>query len=163
MLEIVISGGQSGADVCGWRVAKRHGIPTGGWMPAQFLTEQGPRPAYAVLFGARELVGGDYPQRTRRNVQDADAVVWYGTGWSAGARCTFNAARAMGKPVYIVGDPGAADPPMVATWVAGQAPTVLMIAGNRASKATIRDDQIEKHLEAVFAMLGFPPIEGAGD
>jgi len=163
VIEIVITGGQSGADVCGWRTAKRHGIPTAGWMPANFLTEDGPRPSYAALFGAQELAGGNYPQRTRKNVQDADVVIWYGSTYSTGAKATFNAARAMGKPVVIVNDPAENPPAIVAERLRELGPTALMVAGNRASKASIADREIEDYLAGVFTLLGFPPIEGPGD
>ena len=33
MIELVISGGQTGADQAGWRSAKKAGIATGGYMP----------------------------------------------------------------------------------------------------------------------------------
>jgi integrase len=42
MLEKVITGGQTGGDQAGWRSAREFGIPTGGWMPLRFLTEDGP-------------------------------------------------------------------------------------------------------------------------
>ena len=43
MIKLVISGGQSGADQAGWRAAQACDIPTGGWMPFGFLTEEGPQ------------------------------------------------------------------------------------------------------------------------
>jgi hypothetical protein len=160
---VIIGGGQTGADIAGWRAAKRCGFVTRGWMPEGWLTEDGPRPEYAAQYGAVELVGGGYPERTTRNVQDADAVLWFGSTWTAGAKATLNAARRYSKPVFIVGDLAEADPQTVAAWIGDKGPAVLMIAGNRASKATIPDDQIERHLAEVFALLGFPPTEGPGD
>jgi hypothetical protein len=53
MLERVISGGQTGSDQAAWRVAKACAIPTGGFMPAGFLTDDGPQPD--------ELATPDYP------------------------------------------------------------------------------------------------------
>ena len=55
VLDRIISGGQTGADQAGWRAARACGIPTGGAMPKGFLTEDGPRPEFAGLYGAREL------------------------------------------------------------------------------------------------------------
>ena len=55
MLDKVISGGQTGADQAGWRAARAVGIPTGGWMPLGFLTEDSPRPEFADLYGAHTL------------------------------------------------------------------------------------------------------------
>jgi hypothetical protein len=42
MLELVISGGQTGADQGGLRATRACGIPTGGWAPRGWLTEAGP-------------------------------------------------------------------------------------------------------------------------
>jgi Circularly permutated YpsA SLOG family len=42
MITLVISGGQTGADQAGWRAAQACDIPTGGWMPLHFMTENGP-------------------------------------------------------------------------------------------------------------------------
>jgi hypothetical protein len=52
MLECVISGFQTGADIAGIFAARDHGIPAGGAVPRGFLTEDGPRPDYAELYGA---------------------------------------------------------------------------------------------------------------
>ncbi len=75
MLDRVVGGGQTGADQAGWRAAKASGIATGGWMPAEFMTEAGPRPEFAEMFGAVELPGGGYVERTRANARDSDATV----------------------------------------------------------------------------------------
>lgn len=78
MLEKIVTGGQSGADLAGWYAAKAHGIPTGGAMPRGFLTEDGPRPDYAELFGAVELPTDSYRARTVRDVADSDGTLWFG-------------------------------------------------------------------------------------
>ena len=48
--------------------AQAYGIPRGGAMPLGFVTEDGPRPDYAELYGAVELPTPSYPERTRGNV-----------------------------------------------------------------------------------------------
>ena len=63
MLEKIVTGGQTGADQAGWRAAGACGIPTGGWMPKGFLTEDGPRPEFATLYDAREIPTTAYPPR----------------------------------------------------------------------------------------------------
>jgi hypothetical protein len=67
MLERIVSGGKTGADPAAWPVARAFGIPTGGWMPREFLTEKGPRPEFAELYGAREMPSPEYRERTRAN------------------------------------------------------------------------------------------------
>lgn len=93
-IEKVISGGQTGADQAAWRAAKRFGLATGGWMPKGFLTEDGPRPGYAELYGAREHEFAWYPPRTRANVRDSDATVVFDrmTKNSPGTTLALNAA-----------------------------------------------------------------------
>jgi hypothetical protein len=49
VLAKVISGGQRGADQAGWRAARALGIPTGGWMPLEFRTENGACPELAAF------------------------------------------------------------------------------------------------------------------
>jgi len=43
MLERFVSGRQTGVDQAAWRAVRATGIPTGGWIPRGFLTEDGPR------------------------------------------------------------------------------------------------------------------------
>src|SRR3954467_11618801 len=83
MLELVTTGGQTGADQAGWRAAKLLGLATGGWMPMGFRTEgrlddegmPGPdesHPEFAELYGARAHESLEYRVRTRANVGEAD-------------------------------------------------------------------------------------------
>lgn len=61
MIEKVISGGQDGADQAGLYAAQILSIPTGGWAAKNFMTESGPRPDLAELFGLID-VGLTYDQ-----------------------------------------------------------------------------------------------------
>src|SRR4051812_43140136 len=102
MLERVISGGQTGADQAGWRAARAFGIPTGGAMPKGFLTEDGPRPEFATLYGPVELPTEDYKSRTVQNVRDSDGTLWFGDYHSPGGRATLDACRDQGRPFLII-------------------------------------------------------------
>src|SRR5689334_22146709 len=104
MLERVISGGQAGVDQACWRAARSCGIPTGGWMPRSFLTEDGPRPEFAELYGAVEHPSSNYPMRTRANARDSDATIWFGDSVSPGGRTTLDACERLGRPVLEVLD-----------------------------------------------------------
>ena len=55
-LDRVVSGGQTGTDQAGLCAAKVSVIVTGGWIPEAFLTEAGPRPDFAEIFGALEML-----------------------------------------------------------------------------------------------------------
>jgi hypothetical protein len=85
VLEKIISNGQTGLDQAGWRAARAAGIPTGGWMPKGFLTEDGPHPEFAEDFGALEWVTSEaYPRHFtmrshRRVLRDGRFWSWVET------------------------------------------------------------------------------------
>jgi hypothetical protein len=71
-------------------------------MPGGFLTEQGPQPEFADLYGAHELPTLSYAVRTLANVRAAEAVVWFGNLRSAGARYTVGACEKIGCAIALV-------------------------------------------------------------
>jgi Circularly permutated YpsA SLOG family len=153
MLERVISGGQTGADQAGWRAARSAKIATGGFMPLGFLTEDGPRPDFAEMFGAVEMPGGGYPERTRARVRDSDATIWFGNPDSPEGRTTLRACTGFGKPVYLVNEI-LTQPADVAAWIEAEEARVLNVAGNRESTEPGIGGQVERFLGAVFGRLG---------
>lgn len=74
MISKVISGGQTGVDQAALRAAKACGIPTGGYAPKDYMTEDGPSP-WLADFGLIALTVSDYPRRTKANVVEAGFVV----------------------------------------------------------------------------------------
>ena len=102
MIKRVISGGQTGADQAGLAVAKRLGIPTGGFVPKGFLTEAGPRPDLAAEYGLEETDTSAYPERTERNVRPADGTVVFGDARSRGSMLTARLCRRHGKPCRTI-------------------------------------------------------------
>jgi len=70
MIGKIISGGQTGVDQAALRAAKACGIPTGGWAPKWWKTEDGPA-SWLADFALREHASADYAVRTRANVADA--------------------------------------------------------------------------------------------
>jgi len=154
MLERVISGGQTGADQAGWRAAAAAaGIPTGGWMPLGWLTEEGPRPEFAELYGARELVTADYRAKTERNVLDSSATLWFGSIATPGAKTTLNACGGIGRPHLLVVPGREVRPSDVTVWIVARQVKVLNVAGNRESKAPGIGDRVERFLVEVFRRL----------
>lgn len=95
-LELVVSGGQTGADRAGLEAARIAGIPTGGWAPHGFLTTRGPDPSLAA-FGLREIELGTptamYIARTKRNVTDSDGTVVFQLHASPGTTKTVEFCR----------------------------------------------------------------------
>lgn len=69
----VISGGQTGADRAGLEAAKILGIVTGGVAPKGWKTENGSDESLKE-YGLQEGSNG-YPQRTKKNVDIADATI----------------------------------------------------------------------------------------
>jgi hypothetical protein len=154
MIELVVCGFQTGADIAGARAAKAAGIDTGGWMPLGWRTEEGPRPEYAGLYGAMEHWSPEYPPRTEANVEMADTTIWFGSGDSRGYRCTRKAADRLLKPMLEVGTPdGLTLPRQVAHELGVIGAKVINVAGNRASTSPGIEDRVERFLARVFRIL----------
>src|SRR4051812_29944318 len=133
MLERVISGGQTGVDQAGWRAAKALGLATGGWMPLGFLTEDGPRPEFAELYGAKETSSAEYRQRTEWNVRDSAATLWIGPKGSSGWQATEWACRGLNKEMFLVAPGKGVKPSDAADWIIRTRIQILNVAGDRES------------------------------
>ena len=164
MIERVISGGQTGADQAGWRAAKRFGLATGGWMPRGYLTEDGPRPEFAAMYGALEHKSPKYPARTEDNVIWSDLTILFGDPTSRGAMLVRRIEKDIQDsfrpdPILV---PSNDDCVMrVAKLVSARQPLILNIAGNRESKAPSIGAWVESFLCDVFRAMGLQelPIE----
>jgi hypothetical protein len=155
MLAKIISGGQTGADQAAWRAAKAYAIPTGGWMPKGFLTEDGPRPDFAELYGALEMATASYSARTHQNVRDSHGTFWFGTMNTAGAEATIAACDQLGRPRLLFLPGQEFCPAASAAWLHSYPHiTLLNIAGNRESNAPGIGDQVERFLHELFHQLG---------
>jgi hypothetical protein len=172
MVQRVITGGQTGADQAGWRAARACGIATGGAMPMGFRTEgqiledgsTGPdesHPEFAEQYGAQALESLEYRQRTRANVRQADAVVWFGTTDTRGGRLTLGLARIVGIPTFIVeraeDSRGAQRPQRLVAWLRAHAVGTLLVAGNRESHDPGIGSWVEAYLLQAFAMATAAP------
>lgn len=99
ILEQIISGGQTGADIAGLKAAKACNIKTGGWATKSFRTLDGNRPQYAELYGMKPAATDNYKDRTWKNVEDSDATMRFATSFgSYGELCTKNALTKYKKP-----------------------------------------------------------------
>lgn len=131
MLNKVISGGQTGVDIAGLRAAKEVGLETGGWMPKNFTTTDGPMPEWAEEFGLQEHTSRRYPPRTYQNVEDAHGTIRLAFKFGTpGERCTYKAIKCYEKP-YINVD---LDDPCpindVLEWLHANSIETLNVAGN---------------------------------
>ena len=154
MLEKMISGGETGANQATWRAATAFGVPTGGWVPKGFLTEDGPHPEFAEQYGAAELPTDSEPARIEQNVQGADATLWFGRTTTSGAHATAAACLAFGRP-YMPVYPGASfEPAHIAAWIVENKIKTLNVAGNREHEEPGISDRVEHFLGEVLKQLG---------
>jgi hypothetical protein len=181
-IELVISGGQSGAVQAGLRAARTAGIMTGGTAPRGWLAEiadvqpdgavqwvhrpcpwlanlglvecsepPGPVPEPTDGHLWRDWVAVVYPPRTRANVADSDATIWFGSTQSRGYATTHHAAlaREPDHPFLVVFG-GLTRPSVVRDWLATHRPRVLNVAGNRESGNPGIGERVEAFLSEVF-------------
>ena len=131
----IVSGGQTGVDRAALDAALAAGAPIGGWVPKDRLAEDGAIPdSYQ---GLRETDSRDYAVRTTLNVRDSDATLIVSRGpLSGGSLFTREECLRIGRPVLHI-DLARLSPAeavdIVRRWLAATRPTVLNVAGPRAS------------------------------
>lgn len=103
MIKKIVSGFQTGADIGAIKAAHDLGVETGGWMPKGYKTLDGPRPAYADLYGAQEHSSSNYAERTWDNILDSDGTIRIAADFnSPGEKCTLNGIKNHNKPYLDV-------------------------------------------------------------
>ena len=96
----IISGGQTGVDRAALDLALEMGVSCGGWCPEGRLAEDG---IIDSRYPLKVLAGGDYVQRTRRNVLDSDAtLVIYFDQLEGGTELTVEFCKQENKPVLLI-------------------------------------------------------------
>lgn len=139
----IISGGQTGVDTIGLRVAASLGIKTGGTAPKGFLREKNYDDEDITKYGLVEIsdeAQAEYTRRTGKkdaftgrtalNVINSDGTVYFGTAEdSAGEIATRREAEHYNKP--FLKNP---TPSQLRQWIADNNIKTLNIAGNRGSK-----------------------------
>ena len=135
----IISGGQTGVDQGALDFALKHGWACGGWCPHGRRCETGRIPGrYPVV----EVEAGDYNERTRRNIQDADAtLVLTQNGYmEEGTELTLSWCEEYGRPYYhfdiaFMGLIQGEDVAGLSGWLQDIPVDVLNVAGNRESNS----------------------------
>lgn len=147
---IIVSGGQTGADRAALDFAIARGITHAGYCPRGRKAEDGRIPA---TYNLEETRSADYPERTKLNVDTADAtVIFHPAGMSSrGSALTARHAKKAGKPCLILGAfPNVeADATQLATFLRLHSPKVLNVAGSRESSVP----GIAAHVEAVLCSV----------
>lgn len=162
IIEKIISGAQTGADIAGLKVAKQLGIPTGGCMPKGFRTLDGDKPEYEKMFNIKEHISANYASRTYDNVKNSDATMRFASNFeSSGELCTLKAINQYKKPFFDVHVKNVTDfraekkqhPQEAAKWIKENNIKVLNVAGNSNKTAPGIENYVEKYLTALFNEL----------
>jgi len=154
----IISGGQTGVDQGALDFALKWGFDCGGWCPPGRQCEKGRIPE---IYPVREVQDGVYNERTRRNIQDADAtlVLTAGGQMEEGTRLTIEWAEDLNKPFFHlelenIDKPDEALILAAMTWLIGKEIKVLNVAGNRESTSPGIGNSTILILEKLFGMPG---------
>ena len=106
MIEKLISGGQTGADIAALDVALRFDFPHGGWCPKGRRSLEGP---ISTRYQLVETPKASYLQRTEWNARDSDGTVVFtlAAEVTGGSLRTIEFAKKHGKPcLHLSRDPG---------------------------------------------------------
>ena len=102
----VISGAQTGVDLAALDAALALDIPTGGWVPSAGCNEVGP--IDLEKYNLTMMPSGcGYPERTRKNIETADATILLmprgagGWKWSPGSLMTVKHCQRVQKSFKI--------------------------------------------------------------
>lgn len=151
MVELICSGGQTGADQGGLLAAEILGIKTGGVVPKGFLTETGPKPELGTRFGLTESKSKDYTVRTRENVVLGDGTVIFGY-LSGGSKLTQKICEHFSRPYFFITSLPDSTSGMAAlimkfrVWIKSEEIKALNVAGNRESKNKGIEAKVTKFL-----------------
>jgi len=163
-LQKVVSGGQTGADQAGLVAARALTIPTGGWAPKGYRTDDGPAP-WLAEYGLKETATPSYVERTLYNVRDSDATIVLGNADSRGSQHTIQNCKVWERPWLEVackaGDHAAVA--SIREWLLRHRIVTLNVAGNRESvNPGIHARVVAVLLEALKAPEGWVGREQLG-
>jgi hypothetical protein len=140
MIEVIISGGQTGADRAALDFALERGIEIQGYCPQGRRAEDGPLDEKYPL---QETASPAYQKRTGLNVKLADATVIFNgylfnglPEYSPGTETAISFANTHGKPFIVLqGFPDVAkDAADLKQWLEKYTPQKLNVAGNGEEK-----------------------------
>ncbi len=152
MIEKLVSGGQTGADIAALDVARRHGFPHGGWCPKGRQSEAGADPR--LLQADRDTLGSatsSAPSGTC-GTRDGTVVFTLAAEVTGGSLRTIQFAGKHGKPVLhrLPGPGGARGRSPAAEFVEQNGIKVLNVAGSRESKEPGIHGWVVRVLEEAF-------------
>jgi predicted Rossmann fold nucleotide-binding protein DprA/Smf involved in DNA uptake len=147
----IVSGGQTGVDRAALDAAMSLGLPCGGWCPRGRRSEDGRIPeAYPLV----ETSTSRYPERTERNVHEADGTLVLCWGRPRGGTAlTVALARRHRRPVLVLDLSGEPALEAVAAWIREHAIEVLNVAGPRAGEVPDIYQRARRYLEDALSGL----------
>lgn len=126
MINGIISGGQTGADIGGLLSAELLGIPHWGFCPKGYIDENGFNQEFIPRFHLKQH--GSYAERTEKNIIESDSTVIFASDKnSRGTVMTLDMCKKHNKPHYVVATLNGLKRFL------SQHPGVVNIAGNRES------------------------------
>ena len=151
MVEMIISGGQTGADSGGLVAAVKLGLKTGGWMPKGFRRLDGKKPEMKQAFNMKEHSEWGYAPRTEANVRDSDGTVRFASNfYSPGELCTMKAIKKLEKPYFDVDINDPRDYSELVEWLDENDIRILNVAGNSEQNSPgIKEFVIDYLVEAL--------------
>ena len=152
----IISGGQTGVDQGALDFALNRGLECGGWCPPGRQCEKGLIPE---IYPLQEVEDGDYHERTRRNIQDADAtlIITAGGRMEEGTRLTLEWLEELNQPFFHldlenINEPDDALLLAAETWMENSHIYVLNVAGNSESTSPGIHDSTILVLEKLYGI-----------
>ncbi|WP_084676933.1 putative molybdenum carrier protein [Massilia niastensis] len=132
----IVSGGQTGADLAAWDVAREFAIPFGGYVPAGRTNENGRIPSeYESL---QETASSETVERTKRNVEVSDATLIICRNEPVGGTLTtLEHCKNTRKPAFVADlARGITDDWVrcIGLWLDEMKPNILNVAGPRHSE-----------------------------
>lgn len=134
-VQLLVSGGQTGADRAALDWARRHEVPHGGWCPLGRAAEDGTLDAAYRLV---ETPGAEPSERTLWNVRDSEATTIFACRLplSGGSSYTLSCAEELDRPtlVLIAERDGAGAADRLRAFLELHRPRRWNVAGPRASQ-----------------------------
>ena len=150
VIEKIISGGQTGADIAGIDAAISCDFPYGGWLPKGRKAENGIVPEIYTQF--QVMTSGGYPKRTEQNVIDSDGTIIFTYGKLAGGSLLTKKVAVKNNRPWLHVDLDALDDPVtiINNWIIDWDIKVLNVAGKSASKAPGIYTQVKEIIKQVL-------------
>jgi hypothetical protein len=149
----IISGGQTGADRAGLDAAYKLRIPTTGYVPLGYLTEQGPD-LKLKRYNVVQHKSKEYPPRTFDNAKASDVTLIISPKKkSRGTELTLDACMQYDKPHLVIDRFEERDVNAVLAFLSYFPHDVINVAGNRESVAPGLHVNAGKFLVTTFSRL----------